>query len=473
MSLWATAMDFWNYVVQRKEIPTDAAEKLKYHSEQIVGSVLTQEYHAMLWEGLEVSYVTIGLALVRLRIPEDDPGILLYFLCEPNMEIDGNDDDSYGQPRTAIARVLCLSLMGSLVSIRDHTGRTGAMDQLYTWETSLDVVRSQIPDDELQQVPPGSEYAGSPHTSTEGTGSEWLPSSLIPSPTPQRRAQLRSGYAPSQTVPLPDQSSDDSDSNQTAPEAGRKRTLSKVTSSPPNQPTRPRGFGNDRSGARRQQTTRFCTQKMQQDGLLDDNCPNVDLHRKRPDDERHPITPESLVQQLNQQLNQDLDHYCTPFGDCGTWTSGAPFRNVCARYGYTVVGKGATDRLWEEVSNEAMIYHILRKAQGSAVPVFLGAIDLAMTYFLHGEGDIRHMLLMGWGGETIRGLKFPIHSIGVLHGDLNNGNQLCNSELKRILIIDFHDVALDPALKKRQLRAKRKLVGPQDQERKRLRMALV
>jgi hypothetical protein len=47
--------------VQRKEIPTDAAEKLKYHSEQIVGSVLTQEYHAMLWEGLVVSYVTMVL----------------------------------------------------------------------------------------------------------------------------------------------------------------------------------------------------------------------------------------------------------------------------------------------------------------------------------------------------------------------------------------------------------------------------
>jgi hypothetical protein len=57
------------------------------------------------------------------------------------MEIDGNDDDSYRQPRTAIARVLCLSLMSSLVSIRDHAWRTSAMDQLYTWETSLDIVQ--------------------------------------------------------------------------------------------------------------------------------------------------------------------------------------------------------------------------------------------------------------------------------------------------------------------------------------------
>lgn len=482
-------MDFWNDVVQRKEIPTDEAEKLRYNAEQISGSALTQEYHSMLWEGLEVSYVTNGLALALLRIPQDDPGTLLYFLCEPNMEIDGNDEGSYGQPRTAIARVLCLSLMSSLSAIRDQAWRTRAMGQLNTWETSLDLVRSRIPDDELLQAPPDSEYTASPHTSTEGTGSEWLPSSPIPSPTPQRRSQPRSGCAPSQTVPIPDQSSDESDSNRAAPEAGRKRPLSKVTSSPPNQPTRPRGSGNDRSGIRRQHAVQFCTQRcllgLQQEGLLDDNCPNVGLHRRCQNGERHPITTKGLVQQLNQQLNKDLDHHCTPFGDCGAWTSGAPFKIVCAQYGYTIVGKGSTDRLWKEVSDEAMIYRILRKAQGSAVPVFLGTIDLAMTYFLHGAGEIRHMLLMAWGGETIGGSELPanldlefrrsrkeIRSLGVVHSDLNVGNLLWNSELKRILIIDFHDVVLNPGLKKRQSRAtKRTLFEPQRQERKRPRLA--
>ncbi|CAG8194316.1 unnamed protein product, partial [Penicillium nalgiovense] len=225
---------------------------------------------------------------------------------------------------------------------------------------------------------------------------------------------------------------------------------------------------------------------LQQHGLLDENCPNVDLHRKCGNDERHHITREGLVQQLNQQLNKDLDHYCTPLGDCGAWTSGAPFKIVCARYGYTVIGKGTTDRLWKEVSNEAMIYRILQKAQGSAVPVFLGTIDLAMTYFLHGAGEIRHMLLMAWGGEKISRLELPvdldyefrrsreeIHSLGVVHGDLNDGNLLWNSELKRILIIDFHDVTLNPGLKKKSRASKRKSFEPQYRERKRLQMASV
>ncbi|KAK9321513.1 hypothetical protein V1517DRAFT_241983, partial [Lipomyces orientalis] len=59
-------------------------------------------------------------------------------------------------------------------------------------------------------------------------------------------------------------------------------------------------------------------------------------------------------------------------------------------YGCTVVGKGTTSGLWNEVSREADVYRILQRAQGSAVPVFLGAIDLKQIYF-HDEGDIRHM----------------------------------------------------------------------------------
>ncbi|CAI7611164.1 unnamed protein product [Penicillium viridicatum] len=82
-------LDFWDEVVQRKQIPTDEAEKLKYNAEQIVGSVLTQEYHVMLWEGLEISYVTIGLALVLLRIPQDDPGTLLSSFASPIWKLMG------------------------------------------------------------------------------------------------------------------------------------------------------------------------------------------------------------------------------------------------------------------------------------------------------------------------------------------------------------------------------------------------
>lgn len=128
------------------------------------------------------------------------------------------------------------------------------------------------------------------------------------------------------------------------------------------------------SGTSRQRSVQVCTQRcllgLQQDGLLDDNGPNVDLHRKGQNYERHRVTEEVLVQQLNQQLSNVLNHYCTPVGSCERWTTGPAFKIVCARYGYTIIEKGSTDRLREKVSKEAMIYRILRE-QGSAIPVFL------------------------------------------------------------------------------------------------------
>ena len=135
-----------------------------------------------------------------------------------------------------------------------------------------------------------------------------------------------------------------------------------------------------------------CLLGLQQGGILDARCPNVELHQSGGHGHRHPINMEELVQMVKQQLDQNLDRDCTPMGGCGSY--GAPFKVTCAAYGYTVVGKGTTSRLWKEVSREADIYRILQRVQGSAVPVFLGRIDLAQVYFLHGAGEIRHMLLI-------------------------------------------------------------------------------
>jgi hypothetical protein len=61
----------------------------------------------------------------------------------------------------------------------------------------------------------------------------------------------------------------------------------------------------------------------------------------------------------------------------------------------------------------------------------LGAIDSAKIYFLHGAGEIRHMLVMGWGGgctatmELTQRLRREIYksnkeikALGIIHEDL-------------------------------------------------------
>ncbi|CAI7590317.1 unnamed protein product [Penicillium glandicola] len=469
-------MKFWKEVVSVKSIPNDASQRLKYNAEQIVGSVLTQEYHVMICEGLEYSYVTIGLALVLLRVPYDDPGTLMYFLCEPKMEV--HNDPNYQTPRTAVARVLCLALMGSLSSVRDNNWRENAKDDLKTW--------SKIPDDEPQQTPPNSEYTSfeSSRSVSDTAYSEWLPSSAEQSPSKKPRTQSQGSCAPSPTSQEATYTeSSGSDSNQQA--SSRKRNLSQaISSSPPDHQSKQ---CHDRRGGN-QDHRQFCTQRcllglQQQNSLLDDSCPNITLHRRDPDDKQHQITTAEFLQQLKIQLEKDVDKVCIPYGEIGSY--GAPIRVTCGVYGYTLIGKGTTPLYWPEVSREIDVYRILRAAQGSAIPVFLGAVDL--VYFLHGAGLLRHMLIMGWGGETltemeqtpdlqqhIRRSKKEIYSFGVVHDDIRLPNLLWNVELQRVLFIDFHRSRLSRRLKARQAirSSKRSSNELRQQSSKRVRAAL-
>jgi hypothetical protein len=96
---------------------------------------------------------------------------------------------------------------------------------------------------------------------------------------------------------------------------------------------------------------------------------------------------------VKEQLDKDIDHNFTLTGF--HWGDSALFKVTYAVYGYTLVGKATTSRRWK-LSREVDIYYIPQRAQGSVIPVFLGAINLAKVYFLHGVRGIQHILLMGW-----------------------------------------------------------------------------
>ncbi|CAG8095388.1 unnamed protein product [Penicillium salamii] len=180
-------------------------------------------------------------------------------------------------------------------------------------------------------------------------------------------------------------------------------------------------------------------------------------HRRSKDDLQHPITSEDLVRLLKAQLDENIDR-CTPLGGCGAY--GAPFKLTCVVYGYTVVGKGTTSGLWKDVSRSASIPNF---AQGSR---------------------IRHMLVMGWGGESTTSMELTpillreihksnreIKALGIIHEDLRRDNILWNEELGRALIIDFHRSTLKsrPTLQ-RPRAVKRRLSQPEIGDPKRLRV---
>lgn len=480
-------MDLWKKMVRSNKIPTDQDAKLRYNAERLVCSAIVQEYHVMIQEGLEYSYLTNGIARVLLRVPQDEPTTLYYFFCDPHSEVNIAADTFSQLSRTSVARVLCLCLMAFRSPARGQEWRNRLRPDLHTWETNFEHTRSQIPR-ELQQIPHSD--STNPEFPSPESGSPYeLPSSSpLQSPSEGRRVPTRSqtSCAPSEIRPRSrSPNSSGSDTNQTA---GHKRRISQVTPSPSARRSgRQQEARHDQEDHSRRRTAQFCTQRcllgLQTGKFLDELCPNVDHHRRGQDDPtQHPISAEDLMLSLKGQLDENIDR-CIPLGGCGSY--GAPFKLTCTKYGYTVIGKGTTSGLWKEVSREAQVYRLLRRAQGSAVPVFLGTIDLAKIYYLHGAGQIRHMLIMGWGGECTAMMELTPHlrreihrsnkeikALGIIHEDLRCDNVLWNEELGRALIIDFHRSTLKcrPSLQ-RPRSAKRRLCYAETDDVKRARVS--
>ena len=104
-------VDLWKDMVRSNKIPTDQDAKSRYNAERLVCSAVVQEYHVMIHEGLEYSYLTNGLARVLLCVPQDEPTTLYYFFCDPHSEVDPAGDMIPQLSKTSVARVLCLCLM--------------------------------------------------------------------------------------------------------------------------------------------------------------------------------------------------------------------------------------------------------------------------------------------------------------------------------------------------------------------------
>ncbi|PLB44175.1 hypothetical protein P170DRAFT_368169 [Aspergillus steynii IBT 23096] len=438
---------------------------------RLAGSAIVQEYHAMIELGLEYGYVSTGLGLVLLRIPYDNPETLYYHLCEPNADADLDNLDWPQEPVTMIARILCLCLMSFNSPIRSQEWRAKTKETLAKWNTSFDYEHEVQNKDSASEHRRGSDVIAPP-TRKNRRGAP----RRSPPHTKSRTRKLKdSGFRcaePDDFNFREDESGPDAD-----PSTGQKRRRGPSTSiefsSSGQQAKRRRTSQNNQSGRQAQRTVQFCTQKcllgLKKRRKLDEKCPNVTLHRQHGSSKWHPTSSTGLVKLLKHQLNECIDR-AIPLGECGA--SGAPFQLTCERFGYTVVGKGTSCWLWPEVSEEAEVYQVLSPAQGSVVPVFLGKIDLDKTYFLHGAGKIRHMILMAWGGKTIDRVDVhprirrkstkravaEIDALGVKHEDIRDANVLWNTELDRAMVIDFHICQLKAQVVKKKKKT-RKVAG--------------
>ncbi|CCE29209.1 uncharacterized protein CPUR_02901 [Claviceps purpurea 20.1] len=246
------------------------------------------------------------------------------------------------------------------------------------------------------------------------------------------------------------------------------------------------------------QDQEYCTQKcllgLIRRGFIDPKCPNAPLHThdENEDEDKapraptqpakipkfHPVNHAEWLSLLRDQLTQSApaNEGITFQGIAGA--SGAFFKVVLLRYGYTVVGKGTIAEYAAYMRREGRVYERLGGIQGEYVPILLGEIDLqslgrggsrrgggrgggGICFEMDREiwldrkkmNVVRHLMLLSWAGAHLkrywmdwfeipwveRGVQAlqAVHREGVLHGDVRWGNVLFSPETRKIMLIDF------------------------------------
>ncbi|OJJ73102.1 hypothetical protein ASPBRDRAFT_670191 [Aspergillus brasiliensis CBS 101740] len=421
--------NFYEEIINNPLIPAKGSHRVGYTTARVAGSAVVQEYDTMILLGLEYGFVSTGLGLVFLRVPYDDPGTLQFHICEPSLEVEQGGDGSFLRPTTTIARMLCLTLMGFRSKPRSADWSAQIKTTLKTWVSSFDSTVIGKEEEAPDRDDPSEKSVASPRDRKDAESTE-----TKGTPHSQARGSESSNINNRED---PQDSGPDS-----AP--GQKRRFEDTTSSASPAPEQ---------CSKLYRSTQKCLLGLRRRGKLDKNCPNFRLHQVN-GSTHHLTNTRGLAKLLKASIDECLD-LAEPIGNCGL--SGAPFKLTCARYGYTVIGKGTTCYLWPLLEREADVYQMLESVQGSSVPVYIGKINLRKMYFLLGAGKIRHMLLLGWGGETINKVEIEedtrqwnisksekdIQSFGVQHEDLEARNILWNTELSRAMIIDFHLCTFD------------------------------
>ena len=109
--LEALSSTTFDQVINCARIPSkDYPDQLFEHqSRHLLTAVVTQTFSYMIHSGIQYSYITTGETFIFLRVPEDDPTVVLYHLAEPTSDVDGNPDAPLRN--TAVSQVFAFTLL--------------------------------------------------------------------------------------------------------------------------------------------------------------------------------------------------------------------------------------------------------------------------------------------------------------------------------------------------------------------------
>jgi hypothetical protein len=430
-------------VINRITIPIDPEDKFVYHSEWQTAAALTQTYAYMIENGLEYSKLVTGEADVFLLIKEAEPHTLYYHLAEPNIEAEAQSDVDILLCRTAVSQTLTFCLMALESKPRNQKWRNHALETAYTAVIDHEAILRQIPAEEKTLTPPPSVFHARIHP--------FKRSPIMLRPRKSRKARNSCGSADVVVHEDPWSPSDSSDKTSDVETPSKPRARTHQSRTGQMRSVKSSQAVEQSDVLHRQYCTQACLLGLVRRRLLDNACPNVNVHQGHGTGNKHALGRKSLAKLMLRQLAEDPDNGCEPLRKQGA--RGTLFKLTLESYGYTFVAKGTVTAFKAKLKHEGLVYRHLDEVQGELIPIYLGNISLVHPYFLDFGVRIVHMLLMSWAGEQARkelmitmGRDLAVETsravtkmldYGVEHRDIRPPNVLWNPEIRNVVLIDF------------------------------------
>ncbi|KAJ5584704.1 uncharacterized protein N7459_004504 [Penicillium hispanicum] len=425
--------------LQEDESPEDICRRT-------MAAVITQTFSYMIHGGLEYGFVCTGEAYIFLRVPDNDPSTIYYYLSVPEEDVGpttGWTDDPNSDNRlhlTALGQVLAFTLLALRVPVRDMAWTSWAANKLQTWEMIYDDLLEEIAEKDI----PASDFKPSTRSRLEYCRVSPVKTrsrpAVVAACNPSRDSRLSS----------PDDTGDGFDPDTPSRRRPRESRLLHPSASSSSS-TIQKSQGSRSKGKSRQYCTQKCLLGLVREGELDWKCPNVSEHGI----DRHRLNRTTLIRLLNKQLSSDILRPDTKLG-CESLhvhgSRGALFKITLWSHGYTFMGKGSPMDFVDGLKHEELVYSRLTPIQGTFVPVLLGSMRLRRPFSYDGIAEIVHLMCVGFAGRTLAQQHAldrcqmiqraeislqAIHSLGVLHSDPIPSNMTWNEHDRCVMFIDF------------------------------------
>ncbi|RDA88447.1 hypothetical protein CP532_6623 [Ophiocordyceps camponoti-leonardi (nom. inval.)] len=427
--------------------------KANFHAKKLIGAALTQTFDYIIENGLEYGVLTTGEAFIFLKVDWNEPaGRLYYHLAYPGQDVE-NAPEGMSHQLTAVGQYLAFTLMaaGEPGTIRDHDQDTKDefRKKLARWGDS----KPPTPESSFENNDDDSDSANDDDDGDDGPGSGG-PAQGTRSKTSGPRTRSKTSAQQSTRSNTSAQGS-----GQQTQGSSSKNNTQQNASSQHNTMFKSLGGPGSKFRGPHEGDIPYCTQKclagIASGAALDNNCPNVALHRGNKQRTHHRLNQTQFIDHLSKQLKWSLDRGVTPLGMNGA--CGFTFKVTLLLYGYTMISKGTVEELARYLRQETVVYERLRPIQGKHVPVCLGLVDLRTfdrAYFYPFGYNITHMMFLAWGGtaanrigldnEGIQAVEEKAdkalkacHDLGVIHEDIRLANMVVSEEGDKVMMIDF------------------------------------